>query len=244
MGGRCLRRWIEQPLINSKQIVERQNVVSFLVQQRSLRKRLRNLLRAMGDLERLSSRASAGQAGARELVAIADSLLRIPQLSANLQNVPVGLPKWFEELQTINPDLIKLASKIKDRLIDNPPLSITEGNLINDGVDQILDGLRNQLEDQDQWLREQEVKERKASGNNNLRLQNHRTFGYFLAVSKSKSLEVPSHWIRRQTLANEERFITPDLKAREGKIFQLKVRSANREYELFLWVYFVHKRKC
>ena len=233
MGGRCLRRWIEQPLINSKHIVERQNVVSFLVQKRSLRKRLRNLLRAMGDLERLSSRASAGQAGARELVAIADSLLRIPQLSANLQNVPVGLPKWFEELQTINPDLIKLASKIKDRLIDNPPLSITEGNLINDGVDQILDGLRNQLEDQDQWLKEQEVKERKASGNNNLRLQNHRTFGYFLAVSKSKSLEVPSHWIRRQTLANEERFITPDLKAREGKIFQLKVRSANREYELF-----------
>ncbi len=233
MGGRCLRRWIEKPLIDAKQIVERQNVVSFLVQQRSLRKRLRNLLRAMGDLERLSGRASAGQAGARELVAIADSLLRIPQLSANLQNVPVGLPKWFKELQNINPDLIKLASTIKDKLIDNPPLSITDGNLIHDGVDPILDGLRNQLEDQDEWLKEQEQKEREASGNNNLKLQNHRTFGYFLAVSKSKSLEVPSHWIRRQTLANEERFITPDLKAREGKIFQLKVRSSNREYELF-----------
>ncbi len=233
MGGRCLRRWIENPLIDSQKIVERQNLVSYLVEQRSLRKKLRSLLRTMGDIERLSGRASAGQAGARELVAIADSLLRIPQLSANLQNVPKGIPKWLKELQKTNPELSTLASKIKDRIIDNPPLSITEGNLIHDGVDPILDGLRNQLEDQDQWLKEQEIKERKISGNNNLRLQHHRTFGYFLAVSKSKAIEVPSHWIRRQTLANEERFITPDLKAREGKIFQLKVRSANREYELF-----------
>ena len=108
-----------------------------------------------------------------------------------------------------------------------------EGGLIHDGVDAQLDGLRNLLDDQEAWLARQETLERQASGNPNLRLQYHRTFGYFLAVSRAKATAVPDHWIRRQTLANEERFVTPDLKAREGQILQLKARAAQREYELF-----------
>ncbi|KGG10655.1 DNA mismatch repair protein MutS [Prochlorococcus sp. SS52] len=233
MGGRCLRRWIENPLINSELILQRQRLITLLVEKRPLRKALRNLLRTMGDIERLSGRASAGQAGARELVAIADCLEKLPKLAANLQNLSINPPKWFSKLENINPELTKLAEEIKDKLIDNPPLSITEGNLINDSVDKILDGLRNQLDDQNEWLSNQEKKERNISGNNNLKLQHHRTFGYFLAVSKSKANTVPDHWIRRQTLANEERFVTPALKERESKIFQLKVKAANREYDLF-----------
>ena len=100
-------------------------------------------------------------------------------------------------------------------------------------MDPLLDGLRNQLDDQNAWLSRQEQQERQLSGINNLRLQYHRTFGYFLAVSKAKATSVPDHWIRRQTLANEERFITPDLKEREGRIFQLRARACQREYELF-----------
>jgi DNA mismatch repair protein MutS len=100
-------------------------------------------------------------------------------------------------------------------------------------VDAQLDGLRNQLDDQEAWLAQQEQAERLASGISSLKLQYHRTFGYFLAVSKTKAKEVPQHWIRRQTLANEERFVTPDLKNREGRIFQLKARAAQREYDLF-----------
>ena len=117
--------------------------------------------------------------------------------------------------------------------MSSPPLSLSEGGQIHDGVDPLLDGLRNQLDDQDGWLAKQEQQERQLSGNSNLRLQHHRTFGYFLAVSKAKSGSVPDHWIRRQTLSNEERFITPALKQREGGIFQTRTRAYQREYELF-----------
>jgi DNA mismatch repair protein MutS len=131
------------------------------------------------------------------------------------------------------PELAALAAELRHHLLDTPPLSLSEGGLIHDGVDPLLDGLRNQLDDQDGWLAEQEASERRASGNPNLRLQYHRSFGYFLAVSRARAATVPDHWIRRQTLANEERFVTPALKGREGRILQLRARAAQREYELF-----------
>ncbi len=233
MGGRCLRRWLEAPLVSVKSILERQEVVSMLVNESSLRVKLRRLLRAMGDLERLAGRAGAGQASGRDLVAIADGLERLPRLASCLKGLPRKSPKWLLPLKDIDLNLIKLAEKINHQLINNPPLSLTEGGLIHDGVDPLLDGLRNQIDDQENWLKSQEKNEKKDSGINNLKLQYHRTFGYFFSVSKSKAKNVPQHWIRRQTLANEERFITPDLKAREGKIFQIKSRSSQREYELF-----------
>ncbi len=233
MGGRCLRRWLEAPLMSADAIRKRQAVVSKLIKARDLRQALRRLLRPMGDLERLAGRAGAGQAGARDLVAIADGLMRLPRLAKQLEGQLDQAPEWIEELLAIDPTLIELAALIRNQLIDNPPLSLSDGGLIHDGVDPILDGLRNQLDDQDAWLATQEAIERQNSGNSNLRLQYHRTFGYFLAVTKARSSNVPDHWIRRQTLANEERFITPDLKAREGQIFQMKARAAQREYELF-----------
>ncbi|QNI46785.1 DNA mismatch repair protein MutS [Synechococcus sp. A15-60] len=233
MGGRCLRRWLEAPLMDLQEILLRQAVVSLLVQQRPLRQALRRLLRPMGDLERLAGRAGAGHAGARDLVAIADGLERLPQLSARLDNSLEHWPQGLDALLIANPDLSDLANQIRHALVDAPPLSLSEGGLIHDGVDPLLDGLRNQLDDQNAWLAEQERLERERSGNSNLRLQYHRTFGYFLAVSKAKASSVPDHWIRRQTLANEERFITPELKKREGRIFQLRARACQREYELF-----------
>lgn len=233
MGGRCLRRWIEAPLMDLAAMQGRQAVISALVEQRSLRQALRRLLRPMGDLERLAGRAGAGHAGARDLVAIADGLERLPQLAARLDGSINDGPSWFADLLQPDPALQELAGSIRHALVDTPPLSLSEGGLIHDGVDPLLDGLRNQLDDQDSWLSQQEQQERRLSGNSNLRLQYHRTFGYFLAVSKAKAGSVPDHWIRRQTLANEERFITPDLKQREGQIFQLRARAYQREYELF-----------
>ena len=233
MGGRCLRRWLEAPLVETAAIQQRQTSVSALVSARPLRQSLRRLLRPMGDLERLAGRAGAGQAGARDLVAIADGLERLPQLAGRINGQLSDGPDWLQPLLVPDPALQTLAQTIRHQLLDSPPLSLSEGGLIHDGVDPLLDGLRNQLDDQDRWLAQQEQQERQLSGNTNLRLQYHRTFGYFLAVSKAKSTAVPDHWIRRQTLANEERFITPDLKAREGTIFQLKARAAQREYELY-----------
>ncbi|MFL0748487.1 MAG: DNA mismatch repair protein MutS, partial [Prochlorococcus sp.] len=233
MGGRCLRRWLEAPLIDADAIRTRQAMVSTFVESRPLRLSLRRLLRPMGDLERLAGRAGAGQAGARDLVAIADGLEKLPRLAEQLNGLWQKTPNLITSLVDVDPTLLELAANIRHQLLDNPPLSLSEGGLTHDDFDLILDGLRNQLEDQDSWLTNQESKERQASGNANLRLQYHRSFGYFLAVSKAKASSVPEHWIRRQTLANEERFITPDLKAREGQIFQLKARAYQREYELF-----------
>jgi DNA mismatch repair protein MutS len=232
MGGRCLRRWIEAPLVDRTAILNRQNGVSELVAGRRLRLNLRRLLRPMGDLERLAGRAGAGTASARDLVALADGLERLPQLAGLISGASVGSPP-LQALAQPWPELEALAAELRHTLLDTPPLSLSEGGLIHDGVDAQLDGLRNQLDDQEAWLSEQEAAERSASGISTLKLQYHRTFGYFLAVSKAKARTVPEHWIRRQTLANEERFVTPELKAREGRILQLKARAAQREYELF-----------
>lgn len=230
MGGRCLRRWIEAPLVDRGAILRRQDGVSELVAQRPLRVAVRRLLRPMGDLERLAGRAGAGSASARDLVALADGLERLPQLAALLAKAASA------PLQTLArpwPELAELAAELRHTLVEAPPLSLSEGGLIHDTVDPLLDGLRNQLDDQETWLAEQEAAERATSGISTLKIQYHRTFGYFLAVSKAKAQAVPEHWIRRQTLANEERFVTPELKAREGRILQLRARAAQREYELF-----------
>ncbi|MBD2548405.1 DNA mismatch repair protein MutS [Microcystis elabens FACHB-917] len=230
MGGRCLRRWIEAPLVDRAAILERQEAVSELVAQRSLRLGLRRLLRPMGDLERLAGRAGAGSASARDLVALADGLERLPRLAALVTSCRSAL---LQALQGPWPDLAAVAEQVRHRLVETPPLSLSDGGLLHDGVDPVLDGLRNQLDDQEQWLARQEAIERRASGNPNLRLQYHRTFGYFLAVSRARAAQVPDHWIRRQTLANEERFVTPELKGREGRILQLRARACQREYDLF-----------
>jgi DNA mismatch repair protein MutS len=230
MGGRCLRRWIEAPLVEIQAIRARQEGVGELVGERPLRLALRRLLRPMGDLERLAGRAGAGTASARDLVALADGLERLPQLAdllAQAESPPLAC------LARPWPELAELADQLRHVLVDTPPLTLQEGGLIHDGVDAELDGLRNQLDDQDAWLADQEAAERRASGISTLKLQYHRTFGYFLSVSKAKAATVPEHWIRRQTLANEERFVTPELKGREGRILQLKAQAVQREVALF-----------
>tara|TARA_Y100001968_G_scaffold172532_1_gene157916 strand:+ start:1592 stop:4348 length:2757 start_codon:yes stop_codon:yes gene_type:complete len=233
MGGRCIRRWVEEPLTDIRSIKFRQEIIGLLVQSSSLRRNIRKILRSMGDLERLSGRAGAQQAGARDLVAIADGINRLPKIGKYLNNKVFDETQYFESITNLDKDLINLAQKINNEIIENPPLSLTEGNLIYDGVSPLLDGLRNQLDDHNAWLKSQEIKERRNSKINNLKLQYHRSFGYFLAVSKAKSMNVPDHWIRRQTLTNEERFVTPELKERESKIFQLKARVYQLEYDIF-----------
>ncbi|MEB3200376.1 MAG: DNA mismatch repair protein MutS [Synechococcaceae cyanobacterium] len=229
-GGRCLRRWIEAPLVDRDAILVRQDAVSELVDRRALRLALRRLLRPMGDLERLAGRAGGGTASARDLVALADGLERLPRLAGLVQDCS-SLP--LRALLQPPAELATLAAELRHALLSTPPLSLSEGGLIHDGVDPLLDGLRNRLDDQEAWLAEQEAHERQLSGNPNLRLQYHRSFGYFLAVSRARAAAVPEHWIRRQTLASEERFITPEIKGREGRILQLRARAAQREYELF-----------
>jgi DNA mismatch repair protein MutS len=236
MGARALRRWLEAPLLDIKAIQARQEAIALFVEKRPLRQAIRRLLRPMADLERLAGRCAGGHASARDLVALAAGLERLPLL-ADLIKQGQSEAKTHSELllvlQQPRPDLQELAALLQHQLIETPPLSLTEGGVINDGVDESLDELRNRLDEQENWLAEVERRERQASGNPNLRLQFHRSFGYFLAVSRAKAGQVPDHWLRRQTLSNEERFVTPELKEREGRILQLRARSQQREYELF-----------
>ena len=235
MGGRCLRRWLEAPLLDLKAINCRQTIVSALVAQRPLRLALRRILRPIADLERLAGRAGAGRASPRDLVAIANSLKQLSLLAACLEGAVLVTDDldWIGSLLKPDPTLLELAAMIQQQLLANLPLSSSEGGLICDGIDPLLDGLRNKLDDQDTWLSQQESNERVSSGINALRIRYHRALGYFLAVNRAKASSVPNHWIRRQILANEERFVTPELKEREGYILQLRARAAQREYELF-----------
>jgi len=233
MGSRCLRRWIDFPLIDIGEIEKRQNVVLNFIESKNLRIETQNLLKAMGDLERLSGRACAGQASPRDLVAISEGLKKLPRLRSVINSFNYELPSWIKQLKDKNPKLLELAEKISDTLVDYPPLNISEGGLIHDGVDEILDGLRNRIDDYSNWLRKEELKERELSHISNLKIQFHKTFGYYISINKSKVNLAPKHWIKRQTLTNEERFITTAIKSQESKIFQLNNRAGVREYELF-----------
>ncbi|MCY4173368.1 MAG: DNA mismatch repair protein MutS [Cyanobacteria bacterium MAG CAR3_bin_5] len=230
MGGRCLRRWLQRPLVDLRAIAARQETIAALVATPQLRQALRRVLRPMGDLERLAGRAASGAAGARDLVALADGLERLGQLAGLLRDAHGS---YFQPLRHRAPALVALMETTRRTLVSSPPLSLLEGGLIQDGVDDGLDKLRQRLEEDHAWLNQLEQRERQATGIGSLRLNLHRSFGYYISISKSRSHQAPERYIRRQTLANEERFVTPELKDREGRILSLRSRTAQREYDLF-----------
>ena len=233
MGARCLRRWIDSPLLNIDEICKRQNIISNFLESKKLRIDTQNILRAMGDLERLSGRACAGHANPRDLIAISEGLKKLPRLKSIVELFKYEIPSWTNQLKNIDNELLELADLISFKLVENPPLNISEGGIIHDGVDNVLDGLRNLIDDYSDWLSKEEIKERKTSKISNLKIQFHKNFGYYISINKSKINLAPNHWIKRQTLTNEERYITTEIKNRESKIFQVKNRAAAKEYELF-----------
>ena len=230
MGGRCLRRWLQRPLVDLEAIGARQETIATLVATPQLRQALRRVLRPMGDLERLAGRSASGTAGARDLTALADGLERLEQLAGLLRDAH---GPYFQPLRHRDPALAELMEATRRTLVSSPPLSLLEGGLIRDGVDDELDGMRRRLEEDQAWLNQLEQRERQATGISNLRLNLHRSFGYFISISKSRAHQAPERYIRRQTLTNEERFVTPELKEREGRILSLRSRTAQREYDLF-----------
>ena len=187
------------------------------------------LLRPMGDLERLAGRAGAGHAGARDLVAIGDGLERLPQLTSRLESAISTGPEWLQQL--LNPDSLADLPGPFVKPVEAPPLSSQRA--ISPRRRRPAFGWTAQPTGRSGSLAQtSEQQERQRSGISTLKLHHHRTFGYFLAVSKASHCRAGS-LDPRQTLANEERFITPELKERESRIFQLRARACQREYELF-----------
>ncbi len=230
MGGRALRRWFLQPLLDIKGIRARQDTIQELVENTSLRQDSRHLLRQIYDLERLTGRAGSGSANARDLVALADSLLRLPELA---RLVETAQSPFLRALQKVPPVLEHLGHGLRTHLIDSPPLYLTEGGLIRAGVNPQLDEMRVAVEQDQQWIANLEVDEKARTGIPTLKVGFNKTFGYYISVSRAKADSVPENYIRKQTLTNEERYITPELKEREARILTSREDLNRLEYEIF-----------
>jgi DNA mismatch repair protein MutS len=230
MGGRALRRWLQQPLLDIHNITARQDTLAELVQNTQLRQQLQQQLQHIYDLERLAGRAGSGTANARDLVALAESLERLTDLAYLVRN---GKSPYLTALQTIPPELDQLAQKLRAHLVETPPLILTEGNLIRDGVNSEIDHCRQQIATDQHWIADLERIERERTGISTLKVGFNKAFGYYISISRGKSNQAPSDYIRKQTLTNEERYITPDLKEREARIMTAQTDLFQLEYDLF-----------
>lgn len=230
MGGRTLRRWLLQPLLEVKGIQARQDTIAELLQDGNLRQMLQHRLRQIYDLERLAGRAGSGTANARDLVALAESFLRLPDLAALAERAK---SPYLKALQYVPPELEQLGQTLRAHLVENPPLYLTEGHLIRDGVNAQLDNLRQQAVDDQKWIAELEPAERQRTGISTLKVGFNKAFGYYISISRARADQAPDDYIRKQTLTNEERYITPELKEREARVFNIEAEINALEYEIF-----------
>ncbi|TAF05331.1 MAG: DNA mismatch repair protein MutS [Nostocales cyanobacterium] len=230
MGGRALRRWLLQPLLDIKGIKSRQDTIQELLENTSLRQDLRQLLKQIYDLERLTVRAASGRANARDLVALADSFSRLPELSRLVED---ARSPFLKALQKVPPILEEIAEKLHAHIVESPSIHLKEGGLIRPGINPLLDERKATVEADQQWIANLEVDERARTGIPTLKVGFNKTFGYYISISRSKSDQVPDNYIRKQTLTNEERYITPDLKEREARILTARDDLNQLEYEIF-----------
>ena len=231
MGGRALRRWLLQPLLDVKGIRARQDTIQELVENTAQRHDIRQLLKQIYDLERLTGRAGSGKANARDLAALADSLSRLPELAylVSESNSP-----FLKALQSVPSVLESLGRKISAHIVESPPIQIKEGNLIRGGINPQLDERKAQVEDDQKWIANLEVEERAKTGVPTLKVGFNKTFGYYISISRAKADQVPENYIRKQTLTNEERYITAELKERETRILNAQDDLFKLEYEIFV----------
>ncbi|MEA5534852.1 DNA mismatch repair protein MutS [Crocosphaera sp. XPORK-15E] len=231
MGGRALRRWLLEPLLTIKGIKARQDTIQELIENPSLRQDLRQLLRSIYDLERITGRVGAGTANARDLLSLAESLVKLKDLAELAQE---GSSPYLKALQNVPPELENLGQYVIDNLVESPPLHLKDGGVIRDGINADLDAMRHRLEDDRQWLANLELTERQRTGVSNLKVGYNKTFGYYLSLPRSKAEQAPDNYVRKQTLTNEERYITPELKERETRILTAQDDLNKLEYDVFV----------
>jgi DNA mismatch repair protein MutS len=233
MGARLLRKWLDKPLINQKEIDFRLDVIDFFVGSFLVLDDLRNLLKSIYDLERLAGRIAFGNANAKDLVNVKHSLQMIPtlkQMFALDDQVPSELLLRVEKLD----DCADLARTIDQAIADDPPFSVKEGGVIKDGYDPYLDKLRTASRDGKRWITALEQKERELTGIKSLKVGFNKIFGYYIEVTRANLAMLPEgRYERKQTLANAERFITPELKEKEALILEAEEKLVELEYELF-----------
>jgi len=230
MGARLLRSLIEHPLTNVKEIISRQRAVSELFDNFMLREEIRDTLSLVLDLERLMTKITYGTASARELRAVCQTVKVLPHIKALLANArEAQLSAIWESID----ELCDIRELIDRAIVDNPPFQVREGGMIREGYSSTVDELRSIMDNAEDYIRSIEEREKEQTGIKTLKIKNNKVFGYYIEVSKSFMDQVPDNYIRKQTLANGERYITEELKELEGTIFGASDKVKNLEYELF-----------
>ena len=230
MGGRMLKKWVSAPLRRLEPILKRQECVEELYKNKTLRKNLLNELKEIGDLERLISKICTGKVNPRELITLKISLKKIPLIKQLLDLVKSDtLSKINEKLL----ELTHLVEKIEKAVDDNPPLNIIDGGVIREGYSAELDELRGLSSNAKTWIANLQRTERERTKISSLKVSYNKVFGYYIEISNANKDKVPEDYIRKQTLVNNERYITPELKEYEDKILNAEENIANLEYQLF-----------
>lgn len=230
MGARLMRNWIEQPLIEKKKITARQDAVEELYNDMITREEIREYLNAVYDLERLVTRISYRTANPRDLIAFKTSLGMIPPVKQLLSQAKSAELKEIDERMDCLEDIYDLIEK---SIQDEPPIMIREGGMIKEGYNEDVDKFRLSRTEGKTWLAELEAREKEKTGIKNLRVRYNKVFGYYLEVTNSYKELVPEDWTRKQTLANAERYITPELKELEDMILGAEDKLAALEYDLY-----------
>lgn len=232
MGARTLKKWLERPLLKQQKINRRLEVVQALLEAFMERENLREALKSVYDLERLSGRIAFGNVNARDLIQLKHSLERIPAIKATLEQLGVPEVQAIADALIFPEDIVRLLEK---SLVEDPPLSIKEGAIIKEGYREELDKYRDASKNGKQWIATLEQKEREATGIKSLKIGYNRVFGYYIEVTKPNlHLLSDDRYERKQTLTNAERFITPELKEKETLILEAEEKSVDLEYDLFI----------
>ncbi|MCX7903980.1 MAG: DNA mismatch repair protein MutS [Caloramator sp.] len=232
MGGRLLRKWIEEPLMNIKEINKRLEAVEEFIDNIYISSDLREFLRNIYDIERILSKISCESANARDLNALKQSISMLPDIKSALKECKSELLKEIERDFDTLEDIYKLINMAID---ENPPVSVKEGGIIKSGYNQEVDKLRDAMLNGKNWIAELEQREREETGIKSLKVGYNKVFGYYIEITKANLNLIPKdRYIRKQTLANAERFITPELKEIEESILGAETKIVELEYELFV----------
>lgn len=233
MGGRLIRRWISEPLMDRVNINSRLEAVQDLKDNTILREELQKALKKVYDIERLVGKISYGNSNGREMNSLKASLEQIPEIKELLKQSQAPL---IIALNNNLDDCHDLAKLINDAIVDDPPITIKDGGIIKEGYNSLVDEYKKASTEGKTWLLELEQREKEKTGIKNLKIGFNKVFGYYLEVTKSNLSSVPDYYIRKQTLTNGERYITEELNELESKILTAEEKLVGLEYELFLQI--------
>ncbi|MBF0573992.1 MAG: DNA mismatch repair protein MutS [Desulfamplus sp.] len=233
MGARLLKNWLRYPLKDRAEIELRLDAVEESFKQKQIRKTLRLDLKSVYDLERLGSKISMGQGNARDLLALKNSILKLPEILNTLNQFHSSLFKDLEHSAVVTLELMEIANLIESAIREDAPMVLNEGQMIKTGFNSSLDELIELSENGKAWIVKEGLKEKEKTGLSSLKIKFNKVFGYFIEVSKGQASSVPANYIRKQTLVNAERFITDELKQVESKVLNAEDKRAALEYEIF-----------